>query len=363
MDKEKTIPPYSIEYLKSYFSINSIVGCTVDCAYCFLSPLGISPSKPRKVIDEESLVDRLEESEFFIPHETVLSLNNRTEPFLNKFTTESTLKIMYILDQRKLRNPVTVTSKGKLSKETVSFIDNLREINPFIIVTNSGLPKEVEPLGHKGQIETMKNVRDYSERIHLLHQFRPIIQGINDSEEVMKDVLSKAQEYCDGSIVSGLRMTQFIRDRIIKSGVKLDMPLSPDHKLMDNDFRKRVYGFIKETYPEYPIFSETSCAISWRLDISDINGYWSKGEEKGICDLGCPNHFNCYDRRPKPNIKKISNLLKVMNIDSKFEIKENQIFIYGSISQEQRSYLRHKNRFPIKSSSITKSESEKVISP
>jgi len=363
MDKQKKLPAYSIEYLKSYFSINSIVGCTADCKYCFLSPLGISPSKPEKVIDEETLVNEMEKSKFFIPDETVLSLNNRTEPFLNEFTSESTLKIMEILNKRGFRNPVTITTKGRLRKDYVSFIEGLQNINPFILVTYSGLPIEVEPLGHNGQIDTMRNIKSNSKRINLLHQFRPIIPGLNDCQEVLSEVISTAQEYCDCSIVSGLRITEFIRDRILSAGVKLDMLLSPDHKSIDAEFRKKVYEFVRKHNTKYPLFSETSCAISWRLGISDINGYWSKGEKNGVCEMGCPNYSCCYDKRPNPNIKEISGLLKKLQIKGDINLKKDSIFISGSMDQEKRAYLRHKLRFPIKCDSLIKSESERVISP
>ena len=93
MRNKNDLKKYALEYLKTYLSINSFVGCPIGCTYCFLSPLGISPSEPVRVIGEPELVKDLKSSKYFVPHQTILSLNNRTDPFLPGLVKESTFKI------------------------------------------------------------------------------------------------------------------------------------------------------------------------------------------------------------------------------------------------------------------------------
>ena len=82
-----------IEYLKSSISISSYSGCTINCKYSILSSL-----KNRldvvKVFDEEQLVEDLFQNKFFVKDFTPVTINNRTDPFLNKIVKESTFKIL-----------------------------------------------------------------------------------------------------------------------------------------------------------------------------------------------------------------------------------------------------------------------------
>jgi len=83
MNENETLEMLSIEYLKSYFSINSYIGCTINCAYCFLAPIKIVPMRPIKVIDEYKLIDKMLLNPYFETDKTVISINNRTDPFIN----------------------------------------------------------------------------------------------------------------------------------------------------------------------------------------------------------------------------------------------------------------------------------------
>lgn len=88
------------EYLKSYYSINSYIGCTINCGYCFLAPIKIVPMRPIKAIDEEELINNMINDKYFKEHETVLSLNNRTDPFISPEVKASTFKLMDIMEKK-----------------------------------------------------------------------------------------------------------------------------------------------------------------------------------------------------------------------------------------------------------------------
>ncbi len=349
---------YDVEYLKTYLSLNSIAGCPVGCKYCFLSPLGISPAKPTKIIEESELVNKLLNSPYFIPGETILSLNNRTEPFFNGFTKESTFKILDLLNQNGLNNPTTITTKGGISKGDVSYLDSLDNLKLFLIVTYNGLPKEVEPLDHKIQLDTMINLKRNTKKVNIFHQFRPIIVRYNDSHEKIHEVLSVAQKYCDCSIFAGLRLNESMRKRMEKEGLDIKMNLSPEHKYIFPTFVNQIMKIASDEYPDHPIFRHTSCALSWRLSISDFNAHWSKGQ----CHSNCYNYRRCNEERGKPNEKRVKELLEKLNLKNDFEIKKDLLLIGGEISQEDRSFLRHNLKYPIKSENLKKTPSEEVMS-
>lgn len=349
---------YDVEYLKTYLSLNSVAGCPVGCKYCFLSPLGISPARPTKITEESELVNKLLNSPYFVPGETVLSLNNRTEPFFNEFTRESTFKILDLLNQNGLNNPTTITTKGRLSKEDVSYLDSLDNLNLFLIITYNGLPEEVEPLDHKIQLDTMINLKENTNKVNIFHQFRPIIIRYNDSHKKIQEVLSVAQNYCDCSIFAGLRLNESIRERMEKEGLDIKMDLSPEHKYLSPTFVDQIMEISSEEYPDYPIFRHTSCALSWRLSIPDFNAHWSKGQ----CYSNCYNYRRCNEGKRKPDEERVKGLFEKLNLKNGFEMKKDLLFIEGEISQEDRSFLRHNLKYPVKSESLKKTLSEEVMS-
>jgi DNA repair photolyase len=356
MKNENDLKKYALEYLKTYLSINSFVGCPIGCTYCFLSPLGISPLEPVKVIEESKLVRDLKSSKYFVPHQTVLSLNNRTDPFLPGPVKESTFKILELLNNEGFRNPITVTTKLYLSKEDINKLNLLLNLNLFIIVTYNGLPKKIEPINHNLQIKTMKNIYKYGKKIHLFHQFRPIIEDYNDSIDKIKKVLSEVYKCADCTIFAGLRLSEFINERFVEKQINLKMQLSPEHKYIPEQFVGDIMNFCSENFPNYPIFRHTSCALSWISRLPDFNAHWTKNQ----CE-NCLNKLNCLINIKIPSETKVLKLLKKLNLTNEFKINEGGIEIKRELTQEERSFLRHNLRFPVKSEKLKKTPSEQIM--
>ena len=215
MNKDIDLKKLSREYLKSYYSINSYIGCTINCGYCFLAPIKIVPMRPIKVIDEEELVNDMVNDNYFVKNKTVISLNNRTDPFISKEVKASTFKLLDIMDSLKLKNIVTITSKAKLTEEDATRLDKYKYIKIVIIVTYNGIPLKIQPINKDNQEITMKNVSK-CKNVYLLHQFRPIIPGINDDEKSIRKIVNFAKKYCNATIFQGIRVNDYIKTRLEK---------------------------------------------------------------------------------------------------------------------------------------------------
>ena len=212
MQKSK-LEELSIEYLKSYLSINSYIGCTINCAYCFLAPIKIVPMRPIKVMDEKELVEQTINSRYFKENVTVLSLNNRTDPFITTEVAESTYKILKELNDRGLENIVTVTTKGLITEEMARKLSKLENIKLVIIVTFNGINQKIQPISSEVQKNTMINISKYKS-IKLLQQCRPIIKGINDNFEILNETVRFASKYCEATIYQGVRVNDVIKERL-----------------------------------------------------------------------------------------------------------------------------------------------------
>ena len=79
-------------------------------------------------------------------NDTIISINNRTDPFISKEVKESTFKILDILDNKGLKNIVTITTKGLLSEDDAIKLDKYKNIKIVIMVTYNGIKKEIQPI-------------------------------------------------------------------------------------------------------------------------------------------------------------------------------------------------------------------------
>ena len=335
MQPDKLIP-LTKEYLKSYLSINSYIGCTINCAYCFLAPIEIVPMRPIKVMDEKKLVANTINDKYFKKDVTVLSLNNRTDPFINNEVAESTYKLLKELDNNKLKNIVTVTTKGLITEEMAKRLSGLRNINLVIIVTFNGINKKLQPISEDCQKMTMKNISRYP-NIKLLHQCRPIMKDINDDYETLNRLVEFAHKYCDATIYQGIRVNPAIQDRLEKRNYKYKGKMGK-HKEKDEKV-DIIFGKIRKKHKnKYPIFDHTSCCLSFVFKQSDYNMHYKKRS----CSKVCPNYILCHTSKDcNIDKKKISQELKKIGVKTSYSINNNNIYINGTLNDEQRSYIKH----------------------
>lgn len=355
MDENK-FKELSIEYLKSYLSINSYIGCTINCAYCFLAPIKIVPMRPIKVIDEKMLVEKTINSVYFKENVTVLSLNNRTDPFITMEVAESTYKILKELDDRGIHNIVTVTTKGLVSKDMARKLSKFKNIKLVIIVTFNGINRKIQPISQQLQKDTMINISEYK-NIKLLQQCRPIIRGINDSFDVLDKTVKYASQYCDATIYQGIRVNNTIKKRLKEREYNYNGKLDK-HKVKDIEV-DNIFKEIHQNFNgKYHIFEHTSCCLSYLYNKKDYNMHYKSMK----CDKSCPNYCKCMENESKKiNEEEIQKELERINIYDEYQLKEDEIFINGSLNDEQRSYIRHVLGLISKSEKRESTYSEKIM--
>lgn len=355
MEKNK-LKELSIEYLKSYLSINSYIGCTINCAYCFLAPIKIVPMRPIKVMEEDELVEQTVNSKYFKENVTVLSLNNRTDPFITTEVAESTYKILKELNNRGLKNIVTVTTKGLITEEMARKLSEFENIKLVIIVTFNGINQKIQPISADTQKNTMINISKYK-NIRLLQQCRPIIKGINDSFEILSETVKFASKYCEATIYQGIRVNDEIKERLKERDYNYTGK-QDRHKVKDKEVDD-IFKEIEESYNgNYHIFDHTSCCLSYIFNEKDYNMHYKKKN----CNESCPNYKKCMSNEfMKINEEIIRKELNKINVYDEYELNNDEIYIKGSLNDEQRSYIRHVLGLSAKSEKRESTYSEKIM--
>lgn len=346
----------SIEYLKSYLSINSYIGCTINCAYFFLAPINIVPMKPIKVMDEKELVKQTVGNRYFKKDRTVLSLNNRTDPFINAEVSESTYKILKELDDIGLKNIVTVTTKGLITEDMAKKLAKLKNIRLTIIVTFNGINQKIQPISPEIQKTTMVNVSKYK-NIKLLQQCRPIIKDINDNFEILSETVNFASKYCDATIYQGIRVNEAIKERLEEREYYYTGK-QDKHKVKDQKVDE-IFNEIEKSFKgKYHIFDHTSCCISYIFNEKDYNMHYKKRN----CNNNCPNYNRCMAKSEKKIDEEIiRNELNKIGVYDEYELKNDELFVKGTLNDEQRSYIRHVLCLDVKSEKRESTYSEKIM--
>lgn len=354
MNKQIDLEKLTREYLKSYYSINSYIGCTINCGYCFLAPIRIVPMRPIKVIEEDALVNNMLNDKYFVRDKTVISLNNRTDPFISQEVKSSTFRLLDIMDNLKLKNIITITSKGLLTEEDAKRLDNYNNIRVVIIVTYNGIPLKIQPISQVNQETTMRNVSK-CKNIYLLHQFRPIIPGINDDEETIRKILNFAKAYCDATIFQGIRVNDYIKNRLEERNYSYKGIVGDSHKQKSKN-TDEIFELLRIENTNYQIFEHTSCALSYIFKIPDYNLHY----EKNNCSKLCKNYALCH----KDNYKVPNNLeyiLTKIGVKSKWKIENKTLMIDGVLNDEQKSYIKHILNLSVKAKIRDNTYSEKIM--
>lgn len=352
--EQEILKKLSREYLKSYYSINSYIGCTINCAYCFLAPIKIIPMRPIKVADEKELVEEMINEVYFKENETIISLNNRTDPFINNEVKESTFKILDALDSKNLKNIVTITSKGLLTEEDAKKLDEYKNIQIVIMVTYNGINKEIQPIDISVQETTIKNVSK-CKNVKLIQQLRPIIPNINDNEELLRKLVNFAMQYCDATIYQGIRVNQFIKDRLSERNYEYNGIF--DHHKQKSQEVDNIFERIREENPDYPIFDHTSCGLSYLFNLPDYNLHFTKCK----CSKNCLNYDKCFNEKEISYNYDLKEELEKLGITENYHMENGVLFIDGALDDEKKSYIKHNLHLPVKSQKRESTFSEKII--
>ena len=168
---------------------------------------------------------------------------------------------------------------------------------------------------------------------------RPIIPGINDSIHCLRQTIKDASNYCCASVYQGIRVNDYIRNRLADRGIIYNGE-NDKHKKKSREV-DRIIDFLSENeFVDYPIFEHTSCCLSFLQNMADYNLHYRKGK----CSTRCPNYALCSQQLftfPLDSKEEIQKRLCDIGIEDDFEVRDGMLLITGKVNDEQRSYVRH----------------------
>lgn len=331
-----------VEYRKSGLSLNHVVGCPLDCAYCVRHLFAnYDMKRPHLVMDDEAAVRALTSHWAFRRHHTPIQIFNRaTDPFLPR-VRDHLHGTLELLDGMGLTNPVLVISRWRIDREDVERMERLTNLKLTVLVTWSGIDDErIEPIDSTVAERSLATLAAHAARTKRVLYWRPIIAGINDSDEVIGRARELAR-LADATVFTGLFHRDQIREHLRSVGVPDLYDSAPRRKIMPRLIERRIlYAF-----GEQPIFRKTSCAVAYAHGMADYNGHIGI---ESICDI-CPTRQVdiCAAAHVEPSRALILGLAGVAGLGADvIEITNGRILVEDS-TEQQRYFIQHATGFQV----------------
>lgn len=328
-----------IEYRKSGLSLNHIIGCPLDCAYCVRHLFdNFTMKTPRAVMGDEEAVARLVAHPYFRPQTTPIQVFNRaTDPMLPGVKPH-TFEVLRLLDQRELTNHVLVITRWRVDEKDCAVLNSYRHVRLTLLVTYSGIrDRRIEPVDSSIAVETLATAFRHAGRYRVVLYWRPIVPGLNDSDEDLARAVQLSRD-AHATVFTGFFFRDEIRDYYRSVGLPEPYAETCRRKILPQDLEQRILrAFHREDGSFGPLFRKTSCAVCYTHDLPDYNGHYGIRE---LCDI-CPaaqlrRCASAFSQPPGPPVAEMTASLG----GSLVEINERAVVVSG-LSEPPRYLMQH----------------------
>lgn len=246
-----------------------------------------------------------------------------------------------MLDERKLTNPVLVITRWRVLPEDVARLEKIQHLKITVLVTWSGIEdSRIEPVESEVSESSLAVLSAHARRTKSIFYWRPIIGGINDSD----DHLKRARELsvlASATVFTGL----FYRNEIRKYFNELGLPDLYNQTARRKIMPAEVESQVLKVFSGLPIFRKTSCGVAYAHRMSDYNGHYGIRE---ICNICPPDQIiRCAEDHRKPGVGKIRELASRAGLDiGHLDVNDRRIEVSNS-TEQQRYFIQHSLNFQV----------------
>ena len=254
----------TVEMHTTWLALNSVIGCTNGCKYCFLQSTNKNISKPIYLKSSIDAIEDLVNSKYYLDDIPVCLLPN-TDVFLNMSNMQYLKNLLQEIEKRNLKNPIILVTKCYIPNDFIQLIKDFKDKGHDIIIylSLSGLPQELEPnVNHKLIKENFINLSNNG--IKVIHYYRPITP-LNTKREEMVKMLDFVSRYSSASVIGGLKIKEDYFN-LIKFWPKL-FEIKDQCLIADAIWPKEAYNFFYNEYNhKQRIYQTNYCALMQALN-------------------------------------------------------------------------------------------------
>ncbi|CAM3758755.1 radical SAM protein [Kibdelosporangium persicum] len=328
-----------IENRKSGLSLNHVIGCPLDCGYCVRHLFDNFAMKvPRALMSDEQAVDLLVGHRFFQPHVTPIQLLNRaTDPMLPAVKPH-TFATLRLLDAHKLTNHVLVISRWRVEPADCAVLNSFRNIKLTLLITHSGIEHDqVEPVDSTIAATSLRTAFEHAERYRTVLYWRPIVPGLNDSDEHLSRALDLSR-YAHATVFTGLFYKDQIRAYYRDHGLPEPYQEGARRKVFPEALEQRILAAARSR-PDggSPLFRKTSCAVTYAHGVADFNGHYGIRE---LCDI-CPASQlqRCAKAWTRPQAQKVAAMAE--RLGGKLVGINDRAVVVAGLDEQCRYVMQH----------------------
>jgi DNA repair photolyase len=327
-----------VEYRKSGLSLNHIIGCPLDCAYCVRHLFGnFEMKRPCKLMGDEAAVEYLLTHHFFQRHVTPIQLLNRaTDPFLPTVKPH-TFNVIESLDRRALRNHVLIITRFRVTREDCLRLRKLRHIRLTLLVTFSGIDDDrIEPVDSNIAAESLRLAHSLARNYRTILYWRPVVPGLNDSEKHMRRVV-KLSHHAHATVFTGLFYRGEIKAYFEEHGLTRLYNEAARRKILPKELEARILRTFS-SMGGGRLFRKTSCGVSYAHQTHDYNGHYGIRE---LCDI-CPldQIQRCRDAWLPPNIHRANEMAMHLGATTPVTVDHRAVHVEG-LDEQRRYFIQH----------------------
>ncbi|MEQ1808652.1 MAG: hypothetical protein ABL889_01910 [Terricaulis sp.] len=331
-----------IEYRKSGLSLNHVIGCPLECAYCVRHLFdNYDMKQPRKLMEDSEAVERLINHRWFTPHVTPIQIFNRaTDPLLPNVKPHL-YRCLADLDARGLTNHVIVISRWRFTAADAEAFNSFTNIKVTLFFTWSGIEDtRLEPVSSAIAERSLAMAHAHARQYRTVFYWRPIIAGVNDTDAHLQEA-KRISQLSHATVFSGLFYRGEIRDYLRSLGLDDAYPEIARRKVFPQVLEARII----EAMDGRPLFRKTSCGAAFAHAIPDFNGHYGIRE---ICDI-CPvaQIAICAEAHRRPSQEEAHALGSAVGLDpSTVIVTESHILVRNS-TEQQRYAMQHRLNFQV----------------
>jgi DNA repair photolyase len=329
-----------VSYRKSGLSLNHVIGCPLDCAYCVRHfQQNFDMKRPRLLCTDEVAINTLLAHRFFQPHVTPLQLFNRaTDPFLPGVRVH-THHVLEELDRRELKNHVLVITRSRVISRDMERLESLHSLRVTLLFTYSGMDDaRIEPIApSRSTVKSIELASRLRRRTGVVVYWRPLVPGWNDDDASMRRVLDVSR-HADAIVFTGYYHRPENAAHLDRLGVPVPYVDPQRRKILPQDLETRVIRAHRASGITTPLMRKTSCGVAYAHSEPDYNGHWGVPE---ICDI-CPaiQRGRCRNAYRQPSPGHIRELLQRFAYETDFLIEDGHVWTAG-LGEERRYHLQH----------------------